>query len=202
MTIERMILNLLGWKVVDEWPAIRRSIVVFAPHTSYWDAVIGKLVLRSFGVRHRLLSKKELFRFPMGIVMRMIGAIPIRGVKGQNAIWHISHLLGEADELHFVICPEGGFAPTERWDAGFYYMAYKAQVPVIAVYLDYGQKEAGVAGVIGDLDSLNEVYRQLAEMYQGVTARYPERFLLPKYKSGHEANTSKTHELKNSKTQA
>ena len=181
MNIDRIILTqILGWRVADEFPAIRKSILVFAPHTSYWDAIVGKLVLRSFGVRHRLLSKKELFRFPMGIVMRMIGAIPIRGVKGQNAIWHVSHLLEEADELHLVICPEGGFAPTDRWDAGFYYMAYKAQIPIIAVYLDYKKKEAGLAGIISDLTSQREVYRQLAEMYRGVTARHPDRFLLPK----------------------
>ncbi|MBR1547797.1 MAG: 1-acyl-sn-glycerol-3-phosphate acyltransferase [Prevotella sp.] len=185
MIIERFILaRLLGWKVVSNFPdGVKKSIIVFAPHTSYWDAVIGKLVLRAYDVPHQFLSKKELFRFPMGIVMHLIGAMPIRGVKGQNAIYHISHLLAVADEKHFLICPEGGFAPTDRWDAGFYYMAYKARVPLVVVYLDYKRKEAGVKGVIYDLDNQNDVYRQLAEMYRGVTARHPDRFLLPKYKA-------------------
>ena len=64
----------------------------------------------------------------------------------------------------------------------FYYMAVKAGVPVVVVYLDYAKREAGVKGVIRDLENQQEVYRQLAEMYAGVTARHPECFLLPRYK--------------------
>ena len=156
--------------------------MVFAPHTSYWDAIIGKLVLRAWGLPHHVLSKKELFRFPMVIVMRLLGAIPIGGVKGHNAIHDAVCLLDGEHRMHLVICPEGQLAPTDRWNPGFYYMAGKAHVPIVVVYLDYVRKEAGVKGAISEQDNQNEVYRQLAEMYSGVTACHPECFLLPKYK--------------------
>ncbi|MBQ7181680.1 MAG: 1-acyl-sn-glycerol-3-phosphate acyltransferase [Bacteroidaceae bacterium] len=181
--MERFVLQrMLGWKIINNFPDIKKSITVFAPHTSYWDAVIGKLVLRSYDVPHTLLSKKELFRFPMVIVMRLLGAIPIGGVKGHNAIHDAVTILESSEQMHLVICPEGQLAPTDRWNPGFYYMAVKAHVPIVVVYLDYAKKEAGVKGVINELDNQNEVYRQLAEMYSGVTARHPEYFLLPKYK--------------------
>ncbi len=134
MSIERFILTrLLGWRVTREFPEVSKSITVFAPHTSYWDAVIGKLVLRSYGVPHRLLSKKELFHFPMCIAMHLLGAVPIGGVKGHNAIHDAARMLEDADELHLVICPEGQLTPTDRWNPGFYYMAVKAGVPVVVV---------------------------------------------------------------------
>ena len=63
MCIARVLLKILGYKITTNFPDVQKSIMVFAPHTSYWDAVIGKLVLRVLGVRHRLLGKKELFHF-------------------------------------------------------------------------------------------------------------------------------------------
>lgn len=182
MIIERFILTrLLGWRVASVFPNVKKSVTVFAPHTSYWDAVIGKLVLQSYGVPHRLLSKKELFYFPMSIAMRLLGAVPIGGVKGHNAIHDAARMLEETDELHLIICPEGQLAAIDRWNPGFYYMAVKAGVPVVVVYMDYRRREAGVKGVISNLDDRNKVYQQLAEMYAGVSACHPSEFLLPKY---------------------
>ena len=182
MGIARFLLKILGYKITTDFPDVPKSIMVFAPHTSYWDAVIGKLVLRELGVRHRLLGKKELFHFPMGIFMRLFGVVPIRGIQGHNSIYDAVNLLNKEKRIHLLICPEGGFAPTDRWNPGFYHMAVKAHVPIVVVYIDYGRHESGVKGVISDLSDLNKVYQQLAEMYQGVTARHPEDFLLPKYK--------------------
>lgn len=181
MRTERFILcNIMGWKVVTDFPEVDKSVMAFAPHTSYWDTVLGKLVLRIYGIPHRLLSKKELFHFPMNVVMRLLGGVPVGGVKGHNAIHDAVGMLNKSDKIHLLICPEGQLAPTDRWNPGFYYMAVKTGVPIVVVFLDYGKKEAGVKGVIYNPGSIDDVYRQLAEMYRGVTARYPDRFLLPK----------------------
>ncbi len=180
MQAEKCILTkLLGWKVTTPYPAVRKSIVVFAPHTSYMDAFIGVLALRSYGVPYRLLSKKELFRFPTVIVMRLLGAIPVRGVKGHNAIYEAAAILKGAGSMHLVICPEGMLAATDRWNSGFYYMAVKAQVPIIAAYMDYSRKEVGIRKVISCRQTREDVFDQLAEAYKGVTGRHPENFLLP-----------------------
>lgn len=172
----------MGWKVEGKFPDIPKSIVVVAPHTSYWDAILGKLFLLSFKVNHRFLSKKELFYFPMNIIMYLFGAVPVGGVKNRNAIHDACNLLHNANGLHVVICPEGRFARTERWNSGFYYMAFKADVPIVVAYLDYRKKEIGVKGVITDLSDINNVYKELTGYYVGVSAKYPEDFALPKYK--------------------
>lgn len=189
MNIQKQMLDMLGWSLKGEMPAIRKSIIVVAPHTSYWDAVIGKLVLGAYGVPHRLLSKKELFRFPMNIVMRSIGAIPIRNVIGQNSIVMASCMLKSSDNLHLVICPEGGFAPTDHWNPGFLMMARMACVPVIVAFIDYKQKTAGIKTVIYDTEDENAVIRLLAEAYSDITARHPENFLLPKTREQRKAKS-------------
>jgi len=175
--------RILGWKITTDFPNLPKSITVFAPHTSYWDAILGKLVLLHYQVPHKFLSKKELFYFPMNIVMHLFGAIPVGGVKGHNAIHDATEILSHTENMHLVICPEGQLAPTDHWNPGFYYIAIKANVPMIVVFLDYGKREAGVKGVISDTQNLNDVYRKLADIYDGVTARHPDCFLLPKIKS-------------------
>ena len=155
MVIDRFLLTrLLRWRVLSDFPEVSKSITVFAPHT----------------------------HFPMSIAMHLLGAMPIGGVKGHNALHDAVSILESEQQMHLVICPEGQLAATDRWNPGFYYMAVKAGVPIIVVYLDYAKRTAGVKGVIRDLENQQEVYRQLAEMYADVTARHPVGFLLPRYK--------------------
>ena len=175
------LLRLIGWKRVGEFPKdVKKSIVVMAPHTAYSDAVIGKLILRAFGLPHLLLGKKELFRFPFAPVMRLLGIVPIRGLKNDNSVLKAVRLLKENESMHLVICPEAGFAPTDHWNPGFLAMARRAGVPVVIGFMDYKKREGGFKGIITDIDDSDRVTEILAETYKGVTAKYPDRFMLPK----------------------
>ncbi len=52
--IAKVILTkLLGWKVNGTFPDIKKSIVIFAPHTSYYDGLYGKLYLMTTGVEYK-----------------------------------------------------------------------------------------------------------------------------------------------------
>ena len=62
--------NVLGWKIKGEFPDVKKSITIFAPHTAHIDALYGKLGIAQMGVKYLFLSKKELFFFPMNIVMK------------------------------------------------------------------------------------------------------------------------------------
>jgi 1-acyl-sn-glycerol-3-phosphate acyltransferase len=170
--------SLLGWKIRGEFPDVKKSIVIFAPHTSYYDALYGKLFINMIGIKYAFLSKKELFYFPMNILMRWYGSIPVRGVLGKNAIYQVVNMFEGAESLHIIISPEGGFAKVTKWNRGFYYMAYKAKVPIVVGYLDYQKKEIGVKGVIYNLENINTVMNQINTMYKDVTAKYPEKFSL------------------------
>lgn len=174
--------SLLGWKTKGEFSDIKKSVIIFAPHTSYWDALYGKLYLMQLGINYKFLSKKELFFFPMNIVMKLYGSIPIRGVKGHNAIRQVVTMLNNAHSLHVILSPEGTFSNVTNWNKGFYYMAQKANVPIMVCYLDYRKKEIGVKGVIDNLDDINTVMLQINTMYKGVSAKYPDNFSLESIK--------------------
>jgi len=182
-TISGFILTkVLGWKVKGEFPNVDKSITIFAPHTSYYDALYGKLLMNEIGVKHKFLSKKELFFFPMNILMKWYGSIPIRGIIGRNAIYQITKLFEETKSLHIIISPEGTFDKCPKWNKGFYYMATKAEVPIIVAYLDYQKREVGIKGIIERPENINTVMYQINTMYDDITAKHPENFLLEKIK--------------------
>ena len=177
-TISGKVLEKIGWKIKDEFPDIKKSIIIFAPHTAHIDAFYGKLGITEIGIKYTFLSKKELFFFPMNLVMKKFGSIAVRGVKNQNAIYQVVDIFNNTDELHIVISPEGWIKKVSDWNKGFYYMALKANVPIVVTYLDYKEKEMGIKGVIYDIEDYDSVINQINTLYKGVSGKCPEQFVL------------------------
>jgi len=174
-TISRYILvNLLGWRISGEFPDIKKSVIIFAPHTSYWDGFYGKLYLMQLGIQHKFLAKKEFFKFPSKYFFIVFGSIPVDNTK--EYIDHVAGLLNNSTELHIVLSPEGQLAKTKRWKKGYYYMASRANVPIVVGFIDYKRKEIGIKEVINNIDSIEAVRRNVAELYSDVSGKYPENF--------------------------
>ena len=172
------ILDLLGWEINGEFPDIKKSVVIFAPHTSYWDGFYGKLFLMQFDINYKFLSKKEFFKFPLKYFFNAFGSIPV--YKNKEYIIQIAQLFDNKKELHIVLSPEGKLAKTTHWKKGFYYMAEKANVPIVVGYIDYKKKELGVKEVITDIGNMNETINKISVMYKNVNAKYPENFATDK----------------------
>ena len=110
--------------------------------------------------------------------MKRFGSIAVRGVKDKNAIYQVTELLNNSDELHIVISPEGHVRKVSDWNKGFYYMALKAKVPIIVASLDYTKKEMGIKGVIYDIEDYDSVINQINSLYQGVSGKHPDQFII------------------------
>ncbi len=178
-TISKYILtSVLGWKINGEFPDIKKSVVIFAPHTSYWDALFGKLYLMNTGINYKFLSKKEFFKFPLKYFFKAFGSIPV--YKSNRYINQIVKLFENSKELHIVLSPEGRLAKTTCWKRGFYYMAERANVPIVVGYIDYKNKEVGIKGVIRDINGMKQTMKQINNMYRDVNAKHPENFILDK----------------------
>jgi len=170
--------NIFGWKIACDFPNIKKSIVIFAPHTSYFDAFYGKLAVIEIGFKYKFISKKELFFFPMNIAMKLYGSISVGGVNNNNTIYLVSQMFNNARELHIIISPEGTRKKVTKWNKGFYSMALRTNVPIIVGYIDYSKKEIGIKGIIDEIKDIDTVMQQINQMYKDVTAKYPERFSL------------------------
>ena len=176
--MRKLILKLARWKIVGGFPDVKKSIVVVAPPTSYWDGLWGYLAASVLKIPFAIMADEFLFKSPMLILMKIIHAFPVN-VKGKDAIHEAVSRIKAADGMHVGICPEGQLAPTDKWNPGFYHIARLAEVPIVVATLDYAKKEISFPAVITDLSDKEAVYSRLCEIYKDVTARFPEKFLLP-----------------------
>ena len=58
-----ILVNILGWKIIGDFPDIKKSIVICAPHTSYFDAFYGKLYLNEKGIKYTIKKGTFLFSY-------------------------------------------------------------------------------------------------------------------------------------------
>lgn len=168
--------TVLGWKIIGEFPDIKKSVVIFAPHTSYWDGFYGKLYLMNIGIKHKFLSKKELFIFPLNLLMSSYGSIPVCSEK--NSVLQISEIINLNKEIHIVLSPEGTRRKNTKWKKGFYYISKRSNVPIITGYIDYAKKEIGIKGVIHKTDNIHSVMQEINGYYKNVGAKHPANFAL------------------------
>ena len=176
--LSEIILKSLGWKVIGKFPDIAKSVIIFAPHTSYCDGFYGKLFAMHMDINYRFLSKKEFFKFPLNYFFKLYGSIPVS--RNKEYINEIVSLFGVHGNLHIILSPEGQLPKTDHWKKGFYYMATKANVPIVVSYIDYSKKEMGIKEVIYDTDNMKETITSINTMYADVKGKYPENFILDK----------------------
>ena len=82
----RFILHLLGWKVEVSVPDYPKCVICVAPHTSNTDFFLGKLAYLSIGRHAGFLIKKDWFFFPLNIIFRSMGGIPVDRSKHSDLI--------------------------------------------------------------------------------------------------------------------
>lgn len=146
-----------------------------APHTSWWDGILGRYLVWKMGIKGcKFLSKRSFFNNPLiSWAFRLWGCVPI------SPRWAIKYLK-EGGNRNVVICPEGTLEATDKWYSGFWFIANEAEVPIVYAYLDYAKKEAGIAKIVWPSWGKDKAMEELVTVYSGVTACHPEKFKLPK----------------------
>lgn len=173
----RLILKLMGWKITSVIPpGTKKCVIAVAPHTSYWDFVIGRLAYWLLGVKASFLIKKEVFRFPFKRMLLRMGGIPVDRGRSSKMVEQVVEKFNNSESLVIVITPEGTRKPVKHWKKGFYYIASQAQVPIALGYLDYSKKEGGVGKVIFPNGDMESQMKEIQEFYRGMTPKHPERF--------------------------
>jgi 1-acyl-sn-glycerol-3-phosphate acyltransferase len=175
--LSKLILIIFGWKLKGEFPDIKKSIVVMAPHTSSWDFVIGKLYLNAMGISNNTLMKKEMFFFPLNILMSSLGAIPVdRKNKKNSMVRQVVSIIESREKCNIFIAAEGTRKRNTRWKKGFYHIAKKAEVPIVTRFVDYKKKEVGIIKVLSDTGTIESTMMELSSIYKDIQAKYPENF--------------------------
>lgn len=173
------ILKIFGWKIeTDDMSQIKKGVIVMAPHTSYWDFPIGRLALLQRRISIKTMIKKESFYFPLGMVLKFFGGIPVDRSNSQKIVKSITDQFKKEDDFLLLIAPEGTRKLNKRWKKGFYFIAQTAGVPIILGFLDYSKKVAGLGPVIFPSGDYEEDMKKIERFYMDKVPRYPEQFNL------------------------
>ena len=178
-----LILKKLGWSLVSGIPeGIKKCVLVVAPHTSNWDFIIGRLCFNLIGLPTKFLMKKEVFIWPLSILLRKLGGIPVNRNRNNNIIKEVAHLFSQYDELIVTLTPEGTRKLTKNWKKGYYYIAELAKVPVAVAFIDYKRKECGISFIFTPTGDYEKDFEPIRALYYDKAAKFPENFnLSPMY---------------------
>ncbi|MBN2746344.1 MAG: 1-acyl-sn-glycerol-3-phosphate acyltransferase [Bacteroidales bacterium] len=178
MQISRLILSLAGWNVVGTFPeGIKKAVVIAAPHTSNWDIIIGFLAYRALGIKAKFLVKKEIFFFPLGLLLRAIGGIAIDRSPGNSTVNQVIEQMTSAKHFILTIAPEGTRSPVKEWKSGFWRIAQTTKVPLFLGKIDYKTKTVGLIKEFEITSDFETDITEIQRLYKKEWAKNPTGFV-------------------------
>jgi 1-acyl-sn-glycerol-3-phosphate acyltransferase len=136
----RGVLHLCGWSLVGEFPDTPKLVLIAVPHSSWWDGVWGLLMKAAIGADVNFMAKRELFRGPLGALLRKLGGIPIDRGAAMGVVEQMTGRFRHQQALWLGIAPEGTRRHVPQWKSGFWRIARDAGVPVFPVAFHYPDK--------------------------------------------------------------
>jgi len=132
-----------SWKIEGQFPfEIKKSILVVAPHTHAFDFFLGLAIRKKMHLDFiHFLGKKELFKGPLGYILRKLGGYPVERAKNNNQVEQVVKIYNQNERFHIAISPEGTRKKVSRLKSGFYHIAKNADAAIIMVALDFEHKK-------------------------------------------------------------
>lgn len=168
--------RLLGWKTNVTVPNYDKCVICAAPHTSNWDLFIGKLFYGAIGRKTNFMMKKEWFFFPLGLIFRAIGGIPVDRSRNTSLVDQMANRFAGSKLFHLAITPEGTRKFNPNWKKGFYFIALKAQVPIMLIGIDYPTKTITSTKAIMPTGDFEKDMHEIKLYFKDFRGKIPENF--------------------------
>ena len=84
----------------------------------------------------------------------------------------------DADKFSLCITPEGTRSVTKEWKRGFYYIAQKAQIPILLYGVDYEKKLIKCTKSLVPNGDIDKEMKSVMAYYKDFKGRHPERFAI------------------------
>ena len=165
----------MGWRLIMDVPAVDKAVIVFYPHTSNWDFVIGLLARAALGVSVTWAGKDDLFRWPFTGMWTRLGGIPVNRRERTGFVAQMAAEFSRRRVMLLAIAPEGTRRWTDHWKSGAYRVALAARVPVGLAFIDYKTREIGVGRLLYLTGDVAVDFAALGAFYSGKIARHPDQ---------------------------
>ncbi len=170
--------RILGWKTNVTVPDYDKCVITAAPHTSNWDLFIGKLFYGAIGRKTCFMMKKEWFFFPLGLIFKAVGGIPVDRGRKTSLVDQMTERFAKSKKFQLAITPEGTRKANPNWKRGFYFIALKAQVPIVMIGIDYTTKTISATKAIMPSGDIEKDMREVKLYYKDFKGKNPKNFAL------------------------
>lgn len=160
--------KILKWRVLGEFPkGLKQYVVIAAPHTHWHDLPIGLLLRKVTNTTINFVAKKELFVWPLSWYLKSVGGYALDRTSGQKTVDAYVQLFKNNPNFILNIAPEGTRKKVEKWKTGFYYIAKKANVPILMVSFDYSKKLHTISKPFYPTDDVEADFKYMYSFFEG-----------------------------------
>lgn len=172
----KLYFRIRGWKIISPFPLdIPKAVIIVAPHTCVDDFFIGLAARSILKIQSsHFLGKQELFKGPVGYLLRQMGGFPVDRFSKKNMVDQVVDLFNSHSEFLLALSPEGTRKKVDRLRSGFYYIAQKANVPIIMVAFDFGHKEIKIAEPFFTSTDEAADIKKIINFFAPIQGKYPE----------------------------
>lgn len=172
--LARLVMRLLGWKVVGSLPPYPKLVIVAYPHTSNWDGFYMILTAWNAQIRLQWMGKHTLFKPPFGWLIRQLGGVPIDRRSKHNVVEQAIQAFNRQEHMLLVVAPEATRKKAEGWRTGFYHIAMGAGVPLALAMMDYGTRQVHIHQVLHPSGDIEADVARMREYFAGAKGLHPE----------------------------
>ena len=160
--------TLLGWKILGEIRPVNKCVIIVAPHTHWLDFFVALPVRRILNLEINFIGKKELFFFPLNYLLKYLGGSAVYRNSKSKTVDLIADKFNDEKNYRLALSPEGTRKKVDKWKTGFYYIAKKANVPIVSVSIDAKKKEVIFSKPFYPTDNIDKDFAHLRKFYRGV----------------------------------
>lgn len=169
--IGRGMLRILRFRCGGPFPDLAKAVIIAAPHSSTRDFFIGIGLVFAMRLDARFIGKMELFRGPLGPLMRWLGGLPVNRSRPDGIVEQTVAMFTERERLLLAVAPEGTRKPVDRWKSGFYRIAIGAGVPIVPGFFDNRRRLVGFGPAFHPTGDMAADIAQLREFYAAIPRR-------------------------------
>lgn len=151
----------------------KKHVIIGFPHTSNMDTIrafFGFKIIKRTG---HIMIKKEWFVFPLSIVFKALGGIPVYRDSPQGTVDQMVTMFQKYDDFLLAIVPEGTRKGVRTIKTGFWHIAKAADVSIICWYLDNENKVTRWLGELRpgedkaeDILKIQKIYAEAGYQFQ------------------------------------
>jgi 1-acyl-sn-glycerol-3-phosphate acyltransferase len=168
--------RILGWKTDVTVPEMDKCVICAAPHTSNLDLFIGKLFYGAIGRKTSFMMKSDWFFFPLGIIFKAVGGIPVHRGRKTSLVDQMTEKFANEKVFNLAITPEGTRKCNPNWKMGFYYIALKANVPIVLIGIDYPTKTIKATKYLMPSGDAKADLKEIKSYFVGLSGKHPDQF--------------------------